>query len=503
MPRELNPGEVVEPRTDAEILALSVEYIKGYIGGIEGFEVQIEKTDLPIVGSENITGGATLSAENLQEQMAMVIAPLREIQSRVAEVSSPDNSIQIQVQKILAPIQELQSRIAKATSPAIEIQEQMARMLTPIQEMQNKLTEALVPIQALQIQLAKAMAPVQTAQNQLVENTRFALRKLDGVLQVKAPNQQVARFAVEVKRSLEVRDLPQIVRQIEATTQAIDSKLEPMVVARYISKSAQQWLRKQQISYVDATGNFLMSSRLTGTFLFSESGAKQDPWRMPGRPRNTFKGASVVPIFRALIDFSPPYSIPELMKLANSSSGVTYRVIDFLEREGLVTLKDDSKGGKEIRRITNVDWKKLLSSWSAQYSFQQDNSVSNFLEPRGIQEVLRKLNEVDPSQYLITGSVAAEEIEPYSISKQITIYSKYPSDLAKALALRPTQAGTNVQLISPYSEGVFARPNFIRGINFAAPSQIALDLLSGPGRNASEGEAIINWMSKNERRWRK
>jgi hypothetical protein len=46
------------------------------------------------------------------------------------------------------------------------------------------------------------------------------------------------------------------------------------------------------------------------------------------------------------------------------------------------------------------------------------------------------------------------------------------------------------------------RPVERDGLRFAAPSQVAVDLLAGPGRNPEEGRALINWMQANETSWR-
>jgi len=40
------------------------------------------------------------------------------------------------------------------------------------------------------------------------------------------------------------------------------------------------------------------------------------------------------------------------------------------------------------------------------------------------------------------------------------------------------------------------------GLRYAAPSQVAIDCLSGSGRMPAEGEAVIEWMLANEERWR-
>ena len=347
----------------------------------------------------------------------------------------------------------------------------------------------LAPSRAFRLELEKSPAPIR--------------RDLDCVFQIENLAKEKARFAVEVKRSFEVRDLSQIVRQLEETISRINTSLEPMIVARYISKSAQEWLRTNRISYADTTGNFMLTSPSTSTFLISDSGAKADPWRGPGRPRNTLKGDSAAQVVRATLESRPPFSIPQMMALAETSSGVTYRVIDFLERENLLSTEERKINGKSKRIVTNVDWRKILLAWSEDYSYQRDNSVQNYIEPRGIDEMLRKLKGIDPEEYVITGSVAANRLAPYAESKQINLYAKYPADIAKALELRPVQSGANVQIASTKFDVVFARSTKINGLNFASPSQISVDLLSGSGRNPVEGEALMDWMDENKNEWQR
>ena len=346
----------------------------------------------------------------------------------------------------------------------------------------------LAPSNAFVLELEKSFASVR--------------RVLDGVLQIQNLAKEKTRFAIEAKRSLEVRDLSQIVSQINEATSKIEESFEPMIVARYISKSAQEWLRKNQVSYADATGNFMLISPSTSTFLISDSGAKADPWRGPGRPRNSLNGEAAAQVVRAILDSKPPFSIPQMMSLAETSSGVTYRVIDFLERENLLTTEKVKTDGKAKRVVVDVDWRNILIAWSRDYSYQRDNSVQNFLEPRGIQEVLAKLEKVDPEEYVISGSVAANRLAPYASSKQLNLYARYPADLARRLELRPVETGANVQIASTKIDAVFDRTTKSGGLNYASPSQIAVDLLSGSGRNPAEGEVLMNWMDENKALWR-
>jgi hypothetical protein len=50
---------------------------------------------------------------------------------------------------------------------------------------------------------------------------------------------------------------------------------------------------------------------------------------------------------------------------------------------------------------------------------------------------------------------------------------------------------------------VFDRADTIDGLRVAALSQVAVDLLTGPGRNPSEATALLDWMEADESRWRR
>ncbi len=70
------------------------------------------------------------------------------------------------------------------------------------------------------------------------------------------------------------------------------------------------------------------------------------------------------------------------------------------------------------------------------------------------------------------------------------------------LGLRETDAGMNVTLLDPYDPVVFDRTIRRGGLVCVAPSQLAVDLLTGPGRETSQGDEILDWMEGNEYAWR-
>ncbi len=57
-------------------------------------------------------------------------------------------------------------------------------------------------------------------------------------------------------------------------------------------------------------------------------------------------------------------------------------------------------------------------------------------------------------------------------------------------------------MAEPYDPVVFDRSTVRDELWIAAASQLAVDLLTGPGRDRSEGNELLDWMRRNEDAWR-
>ena len=67
---------------------------------------------------------------------------------------------------------------------------------------------------------------------------------------------------------------------------------------------------------------------------------------------------------------------------------------------------------------------------------------------------------------------------------------------AAALKIRPTETGANVMLLAPFDNVVFERIWKDGGLTLVAASQVAVDLLTSPGRAPSEAEAILERLAE-------
>ena len=68
--------------------------------------------------------------------------------------------------------------------------------------------------------------------------------------------------------------------------------------------------------------------------------------------------------------------------------------------------------------------------------------------------------------------------------------------------MRRAAPGVTVVLLEPFDPVVFDRTVERDGLRCVAASQLAVDLLTGPGREPSQGEQMLIWMEKNEDAWR-
>lgn len=318
---------------------------------------------------------------------------------------------------------------------------------------------------------------------------------IDGVLVVRSPSGERLQVALEVKTRVAPRDVPGLLQRLERVSDGHGSPMTPMIAAPYLTPSVRAALEEAGASYVDATGNLRLIADEPAIYV-KDRGADSDPWRGPGRPRGTLKGVPAARVVRALVDLAAPMTMRALVDRSGSSTGATYRVVDFLDQEALLT-----RGPRG--EVDSVDWPRLLRRWSQDYAFSADHRVTRFLQPRGLPVLVRDLPRLDGlMDYAVTGSLAAHLWAPYAESRAAMVYVEDVPRAADLLGLRQVEAGTNVLLAAPASSAVFERSTTVDGVRYAAPSQVVADLLTGSGRNPSEGEELLTWMEHHESEWR-
>ncbi len=343
-----------------------------------------------------------------------------------------------------------------------------------------------------------------------------------------SPDGTAATFVVEVKRSVLGRQLDDLLAQLTAAA------ARPLLAAPYLGGTLRGSLAERGVSFADTTGNLRLVSDRPGLFVERQGGTK-DPWPSD-ETLQSLRGRAAGRAVRALVDFRPPYGVRDLAKRASVPLGSLSRTLDLLDREGVV--KRDERGA-----VVALDWEATIRRWSQDYEFARSNRVSYYLEPRGLGSLMTKLGEAG-FRYAATGAFAAQRYAPIAPARQAAIYVEAPTRAAEQLKLRATDSGPNVVLAEPFDPVVFERtamgsattanPGDRYGTGFAdgsgvgtgeaygygfidgsgigsgavpdlrvvALSQLAVDLMTGPGREPSEGNELLSWMRTNEDAWR-
>jgi hypothetical protein len=331
----------------------------------------------------------------------------------------------------------------------------------------------------------------------VAEQTSVGGLQVDAVVELQAPDGDRVLLLVEAKRALAARDVTYALEQLERARERFDQPdgVVPMLIARYLPASTRARIEQRGAAYADATGNLRVVLDQPALFL-RDTGAARDPWRGPGRPRGSLKGPPAARVVRALVDFAPPLTVPELVRRSGTSTGATYRVVEFLEQEALIERQPRGQ-------ITTVDWRALLERWSEDYGFQQSNTVVSYLAPRGLSSLVETLRGAPELRYVLTGSLAAERFAPYAPPRLAAIYVDRLDETTERLDLREVDTGANVLLATGDYDVVYERCQDIDGLRIATPSQIAVDLLTAPGRGPTEAQALLDWMRANEPAWRR
>jgi hypothetical protein len=316
--------------------------------------------------------------------------------------------------------------------------------------------------------------------------------RVDLVIELTSPAGEAATLAIEIKRVLEPRQVPEAAEQITTLAAVARDGAVPVVAAAYLSPRARELLVDFDVGYIDTTGNARLAVSSPGFFMMTP-GAERDPWPQQS-DLQSLRGRGTARALRAIIDTAPPFGIRELASATGASAPTISRVIELLERDAIVTREPRGP-------VLAVDWEAAIRRWAQDYEQTSSNAATMYLEPRGLPALETKLAATKLT-YAATGAFAAQRFDPIAPARIATLYVDDVTRAAERLDLRQTDAGANVMLLEPFDPVVFDRTIERDGLRCVAPSQLAVDLLTGPGREPSQGEEILAWMKDNEDAWR-
>lgn len=312
----------------------------------------------------------------------------------------------------------------------------------------------------------------------------------DATIEITAPDRRTGSIALEARARLDPKGVRPL---LEALAGEAPHRSTLVVIAPYLSEATRSRLRDGGVGYLDLTGNAWIVIPEPGLYIETQ-GASENPDREE-RPARSLRGPKAGRIVRALIDQREPLGVRRLAALTKIDAGYVSRVLAFLDSQALIT-----RVGRG--RLESVDWPALLRRWAQEAPFELRGETRTVLAPRGLSALVARLAKSN-ERYVVTGSLAAAALAPTAPPRLGVIWMRDVDGAASRLGLHPAESGANVLLLEPADEDVFVGAVQRDGIWYAAPSQIAADLLTSPGRGPTEGEELIGWMQANEEKWRR
>jgi len=255
-----------------------------------------------------------------------------------------------------------------------------------------------------------------------------------------------------------------------------------VVMAPYISPRAADICLEEGVGFADLAGNCLLSF---GHVFISKEG-KKNSFASKRHLRSLYspQGERVL---RALL--SAPgkwWKVQALADTAGVSLGQTFNVKKLLvDREWVKT-------GDDGFRLTAPA--ELLSEWEENYNFGR-STVREFYTLRSIADFERMLAvfcEKDKAVYALAGFSSAARYAPMVRYQRAMAYVLGDlDDLARRLELKPVASGANVNLISPYNEGVFYGAQIKDESKVTSPLQTYLDLRKIKGRGEEAADFLM------------
>jgi hypothetical protein len=267
---------------------------------------------------------------------------------------------------------------------------------------------------------------------------------------------------------------------------------DTLVAARWLSPRSRELLRDLNANYLDRTGNVELRLQRPALYIHTE-GASRDPSPRPTK-RPNLRGPRVWTLMRTMIEVAPPYTAGDLSAALDLDDGYVSRVLQVLSDERLISRRPRGP-------VTDMEWEPLLRQLARTYSFFKANDTSMWVASSGPDQLLRDLTGAKVRRWAVTGSFATSTIVSVAAPEVAIIYADDPERLAKIGRLLPTTSGANVILAKPYNPIVFERGSSDAGFPCVSVAQTALDSLTGSARMPAEGEALIDWMRRNEPRW--
>jgi hypothetical protein len=257
--------------------------------------------------------------------------------------------------------------------------------------------------------------------------------------------------------------------------------------APYVSPAAADILGRDNIGYVDLSGN----CRLCFDQVYIRVEGQSNKFAKQRELRSLYSPKAERVLRTLLLEPRRGWKIEELAKTACVSLGQASNVKKLLDdREWL----ERSDSGIRLTQPSQ-----LLQEWAETYNYRK-NRVRDFYstdEPPQIEAKLATACKDLGIDYALAGFSAASRLAPAVRYQRVMAYVADRIDqVAERTGLKSVTSGPNVTLFEPYDDGVMAGSRDIDNVRITSPIQTYLDLLGFRGRGEEAAEAILREVIK-------
>ncbi len=172
----------------------------------------------------------------------------------------------------------------------------------------------------LQTNLPETWKAETASQTIVSQGQSRAPKVVDALITITPPQQGGGvQLLVEAKTTFAPRDAEQLFSGVARQLRNLNSNYPILVVAPWLSERTQEVLTKEDINYLDLTGNVRIALNYPPVFI-THRGALRNPAPSPRAPAR-LKGPKAGRLARLLIDVAPPYGVSQIAQATGLAPG--------------------------------------------------------------------------------------------------------------------------------------------------------------------------------------
>ena len=289
-------------------------------------------------------------------------------------------------------------------------------------------------------------------------------------------------LAIKVKQIGEPRIVLEAIARLQRHAGRFASAY-PILAAPYMTESARLICKETGVGYIDLTGNVFL--RFDGVFVERTTARARKQERRALRSLAMPRTSRV--IRRCLSDPSKPLGMTELAASSGVSPAQAYKVANLLEMKGYARRDEE-------RRLLLTRPAELLEAWAGSLDFRKNTIVPAYSLARTPEAIMQSLAEAATKggkKYALTMFAGASLIAPSVRFYDVTYYVAGEVEWwLKRLDLERVETGSNVQLVVPRDDSVFAESQMVGRYRVASNIQLFADLYGNPARGREAAETL-------------